>query len=370
MTSTFTTAHRIVTGQGAFNDLGTLAARIGRTSLVVTGRRAMRDAGVTDRTLALLRAAGLDADVYEDVPPEPTIDSVDAGVHRLRQRSADVVIGIGGGSAIDAAKAIGGLAHADGDCATYFRGKALPKTGVPVIAVPTTAGTGAEVTPNSVLSDPATPTKQSIRGDALMPVVALVDPNLTVSMPPNVTARSGMDALTQAIESYWSLHATPITEGLALHAVKLIRKHLPKAFADGADMPAREAMAYASLMAGIAFANSRLGAVHGLAHPLGIRYHIPHGQVCAILLPHVMRLNRQAAPEKYDRLSHVVGGDAADVATGLLERLEIPATLKHVGLNRADFDAIVAESMPSGSLKANPKKVTEEDLVAILEALA
>jgi 1,3-propanediol dehydrogenase len=178
-----------------------------------------------------------------------------------------------------------------------------------------------------------------------------------------------MDALTQAIESYWSRHATPPTEALAIHAIELISGHLVRATMDGDDMVAREAMAYGSLVAGMAFANSRLGAVHGLAHPLGVRYDIPHGEVCAILLPYVMRLNRAAAPVHYDRISHVVGADAADYVAELLTGLGLPTTLEHAGLRSDDFDTIVAESMPSGSLKANPKKVTEADLLAILNAL-
>ena len=335
----------------------------------MTGRAAMRQAGITDRAVAGLEEAGCAVFVYEDVPPEPTLACVDAGRDALRRHEADLVIGLGGGSAIDVAKAIGALARAVPETRAFFAGEPAPERGVPIVTIPTTAGTGAEVTRNSVLADPDAPAKQSIRGDALMPAVALVDPELTVSMPPSVTARSGMDALTQAIESYWSIHATPLTEPLALGAIELIGGHLERAATDGGDRAAREAMAYGSLTAGVAFANSRLGAVHGLAHPLGVRYAISHGEVCAILLPHVMRLNRQAAPEKYDRIGVALGGDAADAAAGLLSRLDLPVTLKHVGLRPTEFDVIIAESMPSGSLKANPKTVSEDDLRAILTAL-
>ncbi len=370
MAATFLTAGKIITGRGAFDRLASVAAALGRRPLLVTGRRAMRQAGVTDRAVRALEEAGATVALYEQVPPEPTLGCVDDGREALRQAQADVVIGIGGGSVIDTAKAIAGLARADAKCAVFFAGEPLPDRGVPVVAVPTTAGTGAEVTRNSVLTDPTGPTKASIRGDVLMPAVAIVDPELTVSMPPEVTARSGMDALTQAIESYWSIHATPVTEALAVRAIELISRHLVTAYERGADPDAREAMAYGSLLAGMAFANSRLGAVHGLAHPLGVRYHVGHGEVCAILLPHVMRLNCQAAPAKYDRISDMVGGDGADFTEGLLQRLNLPTTLEQVGLSRADFATIVAESMPSGSLKANPKKVTEADLIAILTAVS
>jgi alcohol dehydrogenase class IV len=370
MAATFFTAGKIVTGRGAFNQLASCASRFGRNVLVVTGRSAMRKAGITDRAIKSLEAAGCSVALFQDVPPEPSLDSVDAGLTLLREGGADGVVGIGGGSVMDVAKAIGGLARSSDTTEAHFAGKALPDEGVPIIAIPTTAGTGAEVTRNSVLSHPTEPMKQSIRGDVLMPTVAIVDPELTVHMPPEVTARSGMDALTQAIESYWSIHATPITEPLALSAIDLVSRNLLRAFDDGDDLDAREAMTYGSLSAGMAFANSRLGAVHGMAHPLGIRHHIPHGEVCAILLPHVMRLNRQAVPEKYDRISQIVGGDAADFAADMLEALDVPTTLAHVGLKASDFDVIVAESMPSGSLKANPKAVTVDDLLEILGAVS
>ncbi len=365
----FGTAGRIVTGRKALDDLGKLARDLGERALIVTGPRAMREAGVTDRVIGILESASCQAVVFDQAPPEPTIGSVDDGIAMLHEHGADVVIGIGGGSAIDVAKAIGGLARGGEPTSAYFDGQDAPSEAVPIIAIPTTAGTGAEVTRNSVLSDPGGPTKQSIRGDRLMPAVALMDPELMVSMPPGVTARSGMDALTQAIESYWSIHATPITEGLALQAMERIADALVRAFDRGDDLDAREAMGYGSLIAGMAFANSRLGAVHGLAHPIGIRYHIPHGEVCAVLLPHVMRLNRDAAPAKYERINHILGGDAADKAAELLRRLDLPEGFGAAGLVEDDFDAIVAESMPSGSLKANPKKVTEDDLLTILKGV-
>ncbi len=369
MASTFRTVEKIVTGRGCLAELGNEAARLGRRALLVTGRRAMREAGILDRAIEILREAGCEASVYDDVPPEPTVDTVNAGRSTLGEKGGNLVIGLGGGSVIDVAKAIGGLALSESGCAAHFHGEPLPGEGVPIIAIPTTSGTGAEVTRNSVLSAGAEPIKQSIRGDVLYPRVALVDPELTVPLPPAVTARSGMDALTQAIEGFWSIHATPITDGLAFQAIRLIVGSLIRAYEDGEDIDAREAMSYGSLTAGMAFANARLGAVHGLAHPLGVRYGIPHGEVCAILLPHVMRLNRDVARVKYDRISHVVGGDAAEFVDGLLEKLDIPTALGHNGLKPDDFDTIVSESMPSGSLKANPKEVTEDDLRAILSAL-
>jgi alcohol dehydrogenase class IV len=367
--STFLTPGTIITGRGSLERLGACVGPMGRRALVVTGRRAMRRVGVLDRIIRSLEGSGCGAVVFDEVPPEPTLTCVDAGRRVFFEAGCDVVIGAGGGSVLDVAKAIGGLSRSAEPTGIYLGGRALPAEGAPIAALPTTAGTGAEVTLNSVLVDPDVPVKQSIRGNVLMPRVALVDPELTVSMPPAVTARSGMDALTQAIEGYWSRGATPLTDALALQAIDLIVGHLQQACEHGEDLDAREAMAYGSLLGGMCFANARLGAVHGLAHPLGVRCRIPHGEVCAVLLPHVMRLNRQSAQAKYDRISKIVGCDGAEFAARLLALLGLPTTLAHVGLSRADFDTLVAESMPSGSLKSNPKTVTEDDLIEILTAV-
>ncbi len=370
MAAVFSTAGRIITGRGAFRELAASVKNLGQSALIVTGKHAMRRSGVIQRTQAALSDAGCRAVPFDRVEPEPTIQSVDAGRELFRRQGCDVVVGIGGGSALDVAKAIGGLACVDEPCAAFFAGKPMPDRGAPVIAVPTTAGSGAEVTFNSVLTDPAGPLKQSIRGDGLLPAVAIVDPELAASLPPQTTARCGMDALTQAIEAYWSIHASSLTDALALQAIRLISANLVAAFDRGDNMEAREALSYGSLLAGMAFASARLGAVHGMAHPLGVRSHLPHGEVCAILLPHVMRLNRPASPDKYQRISEIVRADAADVAARLLVRLNLPTTFAHANLSPGDFPAIVAESMPSGSLKANPHKVTPEDILGILAAVS
>jgi len=369
MVTAFVSPARIITGMGRLAELGTETRRHGQRALLVTGRRALKAAGITDRALVSLQEAGVEVAVFDDVPPEPDVASVDRGREAARHHRADVLVGIGGGSALDVGKAIAGLAGQAEPTAAFHAGKVLPETGRPIVAVPTTAGSGAEVTPNAVLSDPERPIKQSIRGAALLPQTVILDPELTVSLPPEATAASGMDALTQAIESFWSMGATPLTEALSWAAARLIDGSLVAAHRDGNDRAAREAMAYGSLMAGLALANARLGCVHGMAHPLGCRLHLPHGLVCAALLPHVIRLNREAAPEKHARLRRLFGADPAKHVDSLLDKLGLPRTLGRHGLKRADFAAIVAESMPSGSLKANPKPVTEQDVEAILEAL-
>ena len=365
----FKTVDRLVTGPGCFDQLGELAKELGRRALVVTGTSAMRKAGVTDRAGERLSAAGVEPRLFEEIAGEPTAAQVDAGRRLCREERCDVVIGIGGGSPVDAAKAVAALAHAEAPASEYVRGRTAD-AGLPCIAVATTSGTGAEVTPNAVISDPEGAVKASIRGPGVLPKTAVVDPDLTLTCPPDVTAASGMDALTQAIESYVSIHATPVTDGLAFEAARLLLRHLPAAFDDGSDRAAREACAYGSVMAGMALANARLGVVHGIAHPLGIRYHIPHGLCCGVMLPVSIRLNREHAAEKYARLSHAAGAEIGDVVDALLDRLGMPRTFAAYDIDRGDFGLIAKESLPSGSLKANPKRVTEQDVIHILEQVA
>jgi len=364
----FRTAERVITGAGCFEQLGELAAGLGKRALIVTGKHAMRAAGVTGRACGLLEAAGVEARLFEEIAGEPTSDEADAGRALCREEHCDLVIGLGGGSAMDAAKAIAALANAEAPTAEYIEGRnADADVALPCIEIPTTSGTGTEVTPNAVLTVSGKPIKKSIRGVGLLPRVALVDPELTVTCPPDVTAASGMDALTQAIESYVSIKATPLTEALSLQAARLLLESLPAAVEKGDDIAAREACSYGSTMAGMALANARLGVVHGIAHPLGVRYHIPHGLCCGVLLPASIRLNREAAAAKYAMLSHVSGGDIENVVERMLDQFGIPRTLAEYDIGESDFTAIAAESMPSGSLKANPKKVTEDDVIGILK---
>ena len=369
MTATFTTAGRIVTGWGCSEQLGAIASELGRAALLVTGRAALHATGGDERLVSLLEASGVEATVFAGVEPEPTVETVDLARRAFRDARCDLVVAVGGGSAIDVGKATAALASESAPAADHYARAPLPETWFPCVAMPTTAGTGAEVTPNSVLIDPDQGVKQSIRGPSLMPAAAIMDAELTVSCPRDVTASAGMDALTQAVESYLSRNATPLTDALALHAVELIWASIVAAYGDGEDRQAREAMAYGALLAGMALANARLGAVHGMAHPIGYRYHLRHGVVCAALLPHVLRFNRDAASAKYDVLGNVLGADPAEAAAYLLRRLELPERLSAFGMAEEDFSQIATASMPSGSLKANPKPVTEEDVEALLGQL-
>jgi len=364
MAAEFRTAKRIITGWGCVEGLGEVASGVGQ-ALLVTGRKALRAAGTTGRLVELLASAGVAVVLFEEVDPEPSARTVDRAREAIAREGCRLVVAAGGGSAIDVGKAAAGLAFAEGSTGEYFSQRRIPSGSLEWIAIPTTAGTGAEVTNNSVLADAERGVKESIRPFP-MPRAAIVDGELTVSCPPEVTAAAGMDALVQGVESYLSRSATPLTDAVAFQAVRLIRPSLLAAYRDGGDRRAREAMSYGSLLAGMALTNARLGAVHGMAHPVGYRYHISHGVVCAALLPHVLRFNREAAGAKYGVLSEAFGGDAADVSAGMLRELSLPEKLSPLGLSEKDFEAIAAESMPSGSLKANPRTVGIDDVKRIL----
>ena len=370
MSFVFTTVPCVHFGWGVTAELGPIVAEWGRRALLVTGRQALRQAGITDRLVAGLRSAGVEVVLFEQVEPEPDVTTCDRGRQLCRQEAVDVVVGVGGGSALDAAKVIAGLAKELPPTREYHSGRAPAEPGVPLIAVPTTSGTGAEVTPNAVINDQEKRTKKSIRHDSFLARVAVVDPELTVPLPPSVTAHSGLDAFVQAVESYTSKYAWPLTEGLSLRSAELIAMHLRRAYRDGRDREARTAMSAGSLLSGIALANARLGIAHGLAHPLGVRLGLPHGLLCGVLLPFAIELNREPAQERYEALARVIGMDVADFTRSLLRDFGVPLDLRASGLRQADFPEIVAEAMEAGSTKANPKQVTEADIIHILEALA
>ena len=353
-------------GPGAVRHLGEKAARLGQRVLLMTGRRALRKSGTLDRLLALMGDAGISVEVFDEVPPEPDLATVDRARERLRRADCDVVIGLGGGSALDVGKAAAALAVADGPTAVYHAGAEVPTRGLPHVAVPTTAGTGSEATSNSVLIDADGMVKKSLRGPTLLPDVCIVDAELTLSCPPSVTAASGMDALVQAIESYVSVQAVATTEALSLEAARAIGRSLPVAYEDGAGLPARAAMVEASFMAGLALGSARLGAVHGLAHPVGMRYGLPHGVVCGVLAPHVFRRNAPAVGEKYARLAEAMGGDPADRTESLLDRLALP---RSVGpYPDAEGERTIMEyALSSGSSCANPVMVDEAYVRGILK---
>jgi alcohol dehydrogenase class IV len=382
MQFTFQAPGRIVFGRDAARQLPQLAAALGRAPLVVTGANPTRHQALLDA----LAQAGL-ALTVQAVAGEPSVETAVAGARLARERGADVVIGLGGGGALDAAKAIAALAVNTEDIYSYLEvvgdGHPLAEPPLPTIAVPTTAGTGAEATANAVLTVPGRRVKVSLRSPMMLPDVAVVDPLLSAGMPPAITAATGLDALTQLLEAFVSIKANPMTDALCREGLRRASWALAAAYADGGNLTAREDMAFASLLGGLALANAKLGAVHGFAAPLGGLFGAPHGQVCASLLPFVTAANIRALKNRdADSPALAAYAEAAALLTGsttarpedgvawltdLCARLGAPS-LAQLGLTAADVPLVVERAARASSMKGNPVALTPEELAGILTA--
>ena len=368
----FVTAGRIVFGAGTFAQLPEILDGFGTRPLVVTGKRPV---------------AGVNGPRFS-VAAEPTIALVREGVSAFRAQGCDCVVAIGGGSAIDAGKAIAAAAANPGDLLDYLevigRGQPLENAPWPFIAVPTTAGTGSEVTRNAVLGSPEHGVKVSLRSPLMLPRVAIVDPDLTLGLPPAVTASTGLDALTQLIEPYVSSRANPFTDSLCLDGIRHASESLPRAFRDGSDREARTGMAYASLLGGLALANAGLGVVHGFAAPIGGMFDAPHGAVCAALLPAGMRANiaalRERAPqssalERYREIARMltkdpeaIPEDGAEWVRNLTMQLAIPS-LAAYGIRAKDACGTGGKSQPRQQHEGEIRfALTSAELRAVLES--
>lgn len=376
----FATATRIIFGAGTLKEVGPLAAEMGRRAFVVTGKAAERAASL----LADLEAHRVEA-VPFTVPGEPTTDLVREGTRRAREAGCDLVIGFGGGSPLDTGKTIAILLTNTGDLLDYLevigKGQPLTRPPVPYIAIPTTAGTGSEVTRNAVIASPEHGVKVSLRSLMMLPRLALVDPELTYSVPPDVTASTGLDALTQVIEPFTCNAPNPLTDALCREGMRRVARSLRRAYERGDDVAAREDMAVVSLFGGLALANARLGAVHGFAGPLGGSFNAPHGAICGRLLPHVMAINIQALQERlpesdalrrYDEVAQIlIGSPRATARDGvawvqaLCEALHIPP-LSTYGITPADFPSLVEKTAASNAIKGNALPLTAEELTEIL----
>lgn len=376
----FATATRIVFGKGTLSEAGAAARSFGQRALIVTGGNAER----AQPLLALLAKHGVEHVLYS-LRSEPTLVAVQEGVRLARAERCDLVIGFGGGSAMDAAKAMAALLTNGGELLDYLevigRAKPLTHASAPCITIPTTAGTGAEVTRNAVLASPEQRVKVSLRSPLMLPRLAIVDPELTYALPPTLTASTGMDTLTQLIEPYVSCRGNPMTDALCVDGMHRAARSLRLAVEQGNDAGAREEMSLASLYGGLALANAGLGAVHGFAAVIGGMFPIPHGTVCAILLPWVMEANHRAvharAPgsvyaRRFEEIARILTGHSAATAEGgvqwvkeLCHHLKIPR-LRDYGITIGDFPAIVEKSAQASSMKANPIPLTHAELETIL----
>jgi len=377
----FATAARILFAPGVVSQLPGVAREYGGRPLLVTGKNTAR----TEPVMKALAAAGTHAEIFS-VEGEPTVDAVRNGTRIAREQKRDVVIGFGGGSSIDAAKAIAILATNSGEPLDYLevigKGRAVQSAPLPFIAVPTTAGTGAEVTRNAVLGSPEHRLKASLRSPLMLAKAALIDPDLTIDLPPSITASTGLDTLTQLIEPYVSCRANFFVDLFCVEGMARVRESLTRAFQNGGDGVARESMSFASLLGGLSLSNAGLGVVHGFAAPLGGMLNARHGDLCAAVLPPGVLVNvralRQRGSEhpalgKYGqaariltRNAHAEAEDLAAWLKELVERLEI-APLSRQGLTREQIPALVEKAARASSMKANPIPLTAEELREIAE---
>jgi len=377
----FSTANQILFGPGTVNHIAPLAAEMGHRPLVLTGRSTQRASALmdalTDQGMEITRCP---------VTAEPTVDTALAAVRKARRAECDLVIGIGGGSVIDTGKVVAALITNSGWLTDYLevigRARPLVHPAAPYIAIPTTAGTGSEVTRNAVLGSPQHRVKVSMRSPFMLPILAVIDPDLTLSLPSAITAVTGLDAFTQLMEAFVSSQSNALTDGICREGLHRVAHSLQQAYENGSDRSARENMCLASLFSGMALANAKLGAVHGIAGPLGGMISSAHGAICAALLPYVMDTNikalrKRAADsavlERYNELARILtrsanarAEDGTKWVRDLCQRLQVKS-LTHLGLEKTDFPAVVAKSQKASSMQGNPIRLTEEELLEILQ---
>lgn len=350
-------------GRGASQQLLELCDAFGRRGCLVCGQSQVRGGGL-DRILDK-QSADVELRVWLHPGSEPTLEQLEDLLEIVRAHNPQWVAAIGGGSVLDIAKAAAGLHHAPLPVLSYHDGQPIPPSPTAFIAVPTTAGTGSEATMVSVLTNTDTGVKKSIRHPSFMARLVILDPDLLEGCPQEVMAASGMDALTQAIESYCSRGATWLSDTITLEGLRLIHSSLENACRG--DSSAFPDLMNGSYLAGIALSNARLGLVHGLAHPLGARFHASHGLVCAVCLPLVLAFNRDVIPEKYARMSEMAGEDLLSYVQSMGGKLGIQNPF--VGKHLHDPEMVIEETLASGSTKANPRPVTAEDVSTLLNTL-
>ncbi len=377
----FRTTKRIVFGVNAINNLGVEIKHLRGTRAFVVTDPGIVKAGLTKKVEDSLNSLKVPYLIFDRVDAEPSIEVAKKSLETAKNFGCDIIIGLGGGSPLDVAKVTSILIKNQGEIEEYFGVDLVPYPGVATILIPTTAGTGSEVTPIAILSDNREKLKKGIVSQYLFPDVAIVDPALTLGLPPNITALTGMDALTHAIEAFYSINASPLTDLFSQRAMGLISRHIRVAFANGDNLRARWAMMEGSLCAGIAFANAGVAAVHALAYPLGGEFHLAHGLANSLMLPYVMEYNLLGCPDRFAQMAELFGEslkglselEKADKAISFVKRLihdlRIPKTLREVGIPKGAIPHLAEGAMKVTRLLANnPRKLTLEDAIAIYEA--
>lgn len=378
--SYFRTAGTLITGTGSIAEIGEQAKKLSATKVVIVTDKVIRETGLLAKIIDPLTASGLQADIIDEVMPEPPFENLEQLAAQIEGKSYDLLIGVGGGSALDVAKVLAVMLTNHEDVREFVGIERVKNAGIPTILVPTTAGTGSEVTYNAIFTDTRDKVKKGIVSPYLLPSVAIVDAELTLTVPPAVTAATGMDALVHAIESYTAIRANELTDGIALQAIKLISRSIRTAVYNGKELKAREDMAMGSLLAGISLGNAGVGAVHALAYPLGGKFKVPHGVANSLLLPFVMKYNAVADLTKFADVAEALGEnieglslrEAADRAVRALAQLSedvgIPSSLREVGVTASDLPALAEEaSKIDRLLNNNPRWLTVKEIQKIYE---
>ena len=374
VTEVFMTAPRIVMGPGAAGGIAGEVRRLGGGRVMLVTDGGVAAAGLLEPVRAALEGSGMEYRVFDRVEPEPRISVVDDCLEEARGFRPDIIAGIGGGSSIDISKSTAVMWTNEGKVSDYFGIDLVPRPGLPTIMLPTTAGTGSEVTPVAILTDEGEGVKKGVVSPHLVPRVALLDPELTLGLPPGITASTGMDALCHAIESFTSVNATGLTDLLASRAMAIIYGNIQTAYTRGGDLDARSSMLEGSLLAGMAFGNAGTTAVHAFSYPIGAEFHIPHGLANAIMLPHVMRFNIAGNPGKFALVASALGLptdgmddlEASEAAVRAMEKLAaelgVARRLSEFGVEEKDIDRLSSALMKvTRNLSNNPRPVTLED---------
>jgi len=374
----FRLPREIFFGSGQGNDTGNLVKDIGGKALIVTGRKAVREHGILNQITTSLDRAGVLYSIFDEVEPEPSLTTVDRAIDCGFSAKCDMVLSIGGGSALDCGKAVACLLGKERSIRPYFYGARLVQPGVPWVALPTTAGTGSEMTSNSVLTDYELNFKKSVRSPFLVARMVIIDPLFTLSMNPYVTAVSGIDALVQGIEAFTSPHSNPVSGVLALEAVELLWRYLPEVVRNGKDVQSREFVAKGSMMSAMAFANSSSGAAHGFSHLIGPEFSIPHGEACGLLLPHIIRYNHEVFFAKYLQLVQRLGLEEnnghypaellASAFEDLLRRVGLRMKLRDFQVQKNQLETVLREDNIGKNITENPRPFRREDMIELLKS--
>jgi len=381
MIKSFETVRRITFGPGSLNNLGDEVRRLAGSKALVVTDPGLKNAGVLDAVTANLENAGLSFSIFVEVEPDPRVEVALACAEAAKACRPDVIVGLGGGSSLDISKVTSVMLTNEGPIEKYFGMELVPKPGVPLILIPTTAGTGSEMTSICVLSDTKNQVKKGIVSEHMFARAALLDPQLTLSLPPRITAMTGMDALVHAIESFVGVRASVFTDTLNLQAIRLVADNLRQAYAHGQNLTARENMLHASCLAGMAFSNTQNGLDHALALAIGGKFHLPHGLLTAFIIPWVMEYNLIANPIKYIQIARAFGEKtkrlteiqaarlSVTAVKSLLDDLRISYRLSSYDVAREEFPAIAKATVGATRLISNnPRTVTEADVINILEA--